>query len=592
MSRRMSNASLSRIETIDTDGGSIVSASSLEWRNLVQPNRQVNFPASEDESTVPGRGCVLTLGSICCERCHNARLACRGSAWSKIKALFMFITTPFYVLLSPLFRARATRRKVTHHGIIYFYILMASTIVFNLWEQKKKGQYNSLSYKFLQYFEASVMVGALIAMIRIAFVRKTDVNWATHQRNLILYFRTGLYLFGASSMVYTALNTYNDFSCSDGLNIFVNIAKFLFIVGQILFLNYYFQAKLPGGGWSIQVSFAHILGTNLSLWIWTLCREVYKPKNTAISKECPPINLNNTEKYFYPLFVEYLLLVASMVYELWMDLNVPEDSKRRFVQHDWVNENYQEDLESGTLGLSSKYGASHPVYLVSSNRRRKFTPSLAFSFVLGLAFSSIFLAFILASTDSSWKNEKWYNNFLIANICFYCSQLIACYVIKVCGQSQPANRKRAWLNLDDILLYFGLAGIVLWEGFHFYGLLFEPERKPLQLVHGMLGLIEDIVQTVILVSVRRLSSRHDTNSRTITNISLFLLATNFTFWIQNSFYVEQHLENPGESRKILKESLDIFGNILNPIIIFFRFHSATCCYQMWVIFSDTVITDS
>ena len=439
MSRRMSNASLSRIETIDTDAGSIVSASSLEWPNLVQPNRQVNFPACEDESTVPGGGFVSTLASICCERCHNTGLACRGSVWSKIKALFMCITTPFYVLLSPLLRARATRRKVTHHGIIYFYILMASTIVFNLWEQKNRKEYHSLSYKFLQYFEASVMVAALIAMLRIAIVRKTDVKWATHERNLILYFRTGLYVFGASSMVYTALNIYNDFSCNDGLNICVNIAKFLFIAGQILFLNYYYQAKLPGG-WTIQVSFAHILGTNLSLWIWTLCREVYKPENKTISKECPPIHLNNTEKYFYPLFVEYLLLVASMVYELWMDLNLPEDSRRRLVQHDWINENYQEELESGTLGLSSKYGASHPISLVSNNRRRKFTPSLAFSFVLGLAFSSIFLAFILASTDSSWKDEKWYNNFLIANICFYCSQLIACYVIKVCSQSQPANR--------------------------------------------------------------------------------------------------------------------------------------------------------
>jgi hypothetical protein len=146
--------------------------------------------------------------------------------------------------------------------------------------------------------------------------------------------------------------------------------------------------------------------------------------------------------------------------------------------------------------------------------------------------------------------------------------------------------------LDDILLYFGLAGIVLWEGFHFYGLLFASDLKPLQLIHGMLGMVEDIVQTVILVSVRRLSSRDDTNASTITSASLFLLATNLTFWIQNSFYVEQHLENPGESRKTLEDELDIFGNILNPIIIFFRFHSATCCYQLWVIFSRTVIIDN
>ena len=154
------------------------------------------------------------------------------------------------------------------------------------------------------------------------------------------------------------------------------------------------------------------------------------------------------------------------------------------------------------------------------------------------------------------------------------------------------DRKRSSLNLDDILLYFGLSGIILWEGFHFYALLFESNRKPIQFVHGLLGMIEDIVQTVILVSVRRLSSRDDANARTITSMSLFLLATNLTFWIQNSFYIEQQLENPGENHKSLEDRLDTFANILNPIIIFFRFHSATCCYQMWVIFSHTVIIDN
>lgn len=154
------------------------------------------------------------------------------------------------------------------------------------------------------------------------------------------------------------------------------------------------------------------------------------------------------------------------------------------------------------------------------------------------------------------------------------------------------NRKRASLNLDDALLYFGLAGITLWEGFHFYGLLFEKNREPIHFIHGMLGLFEDITQTVILVSVRRLSSRDDTNARAITNMSLFLLATNLTLWIQNSFYIGQQLENPGEHHDTLEERLGTFANILNPIIIFFRFHSATCCYQMWVIFSHTNVIEN
>ncbi|CAB3997421.1 Hypothetical predicted protein [Paramuricea clavata] len=592
----MSYGTLSRIETIGSvdsrDLDSIATISSHEGNTIQdQPD---GLPAIQEESTVPGYGFASTLGSIWLERWHNTGQAYHGSCCSKIKAFLMFITLPFYVLLSPFFRSRSTRRKVTHHGIVYFYILMASNIVFNLWEQQNNISYKEPSYQFVQYFEASIMLLSLIAMVYIARATRGEVKWTIHETNLIFYFRAGLYVFGISSMVYTALNIYDNFSCNDNRNIVLNSAKFLFITCQILFLNYYYQAKLPSCGWLIQVSLAHILGTNLSLWIWTLCKEESDPENESKLNRYP-IHLGHTEKYFYPLFVEYLLLVASMIYELWMDLNVPTDARRLPPRQDWYREKYQEELESGRLSLSSKNEVSHPVHLVSSRRRRKFAPSLAFSFVLGLAFSSIFLAFLLAANDSggnSWKDKKWYTNYLVANICLNSTQMIACYVAKVCSQSQPANRKRASLNLDDALLYFGLAGITLWEGFHFYGRLFGQNREPIHFVHGMLALIEDITQTVILVSVRRLSSRDDTNARAITNMSLYLLATNLSLWIQNSFYIGHQLEYPGEHKKILEEHLGTFASILNPIIIFFRFHSATCCYQMWVIFSHTNVIEN
>lgn len=159
------------------------------------------------------------------------------------------------------------------------------------------------------------------------------------------------------------------------------------------------------------------------------------------------------------------------------------------------------------------------------------------------------------------------------------------------------NSKRNSFNLDDSLLYFGLAGIILWEGVHFYYLFFETAEEPIYFVHGLLGAFEDVVQTVILVSVRRLSRREDENAQTISSMSLFLLATNFAFWIQNSFYMEQQIHNPGEDQHTEEEqkllsTLQVFAYILNPIIIFFRFHSATCCYQMWVIYSQPVVNEN
>lgn len=432
----MNHATLSRIETnidsnISVDLESVTSTAFLD-ENAIQSNGRVNLSADEKDSTIPGEGFRSTLGSFCFEQYDACYENFHGSFWNKIKAVFMCLTMPVCVLLSPFFHARSSRRTVTHQGIVYFYILMACTIVCNLWEQthKKMNQYDSFSYQFLQYFEATIMVFALIAMLYIAWATKGQVMWEIHEKNLILYFRAGLYIFGIASMVYTALNIYNNCTCQDGLHIIVNIAKFSFIVGQLLFLNYYYQAKLPWGWCAIQVCLAHILGTNLSLWIWTLCKEVSDTEKPTFRKDCIAISLGSTEKYFYPLFIEYLLLVAGMIYELWISLNVPLNTRRCLDGQDLIQ-------ERGESFLSAHHAAVH---LLSTRRRRRFTPSLALSFVLALAFSSIFLSFILAAKDSASHDHKLYDNFIIANVCFYCTQLIACYVIKVCSQSQPADR--------------------------------------------------------------------------------------------------------------------------------------------------------
>ncbi|XP_028400153.1 proton channel OtopLc-like [Dendronephthya gigantea] len=514
----------------------------------------------------------------------------------------MYITLPVYVWLKPFIRARrlSLRRKVTHHGIVYFYILMAWTIVLNLLEVREKSKLkDDEPNQFLIYTNATIMALSLIAMLYIAWATREEVIWAIHRINLSFYFRTGLYVFGVANMVYTSLKLYDNFSCKEGRNILLNISQFLFIVSQILFHNYFYQAKLPGRGWLMQVCLAHILGTNLSLWIRTICKKVLN--HSKKKDDCSPIPLGDTEKFFYPLFVEYLLLVAGMVYELWVGVVVPRDTRRR-AGH-WIDDAYHGELQNPNetpTTLSNGSRLPLPVDLVSERRRHIFAPSLAFSFLLGLAICSIFFSFMLAAHYSAWKEERHsflYDNFVIANICVYCTQLIACYVIKVCGQSQPADRKRTSFNLDDFLLYLGLAGVILWEGFHLYFVSYKPKHKAIYFVHSLLGQLEFIVQTVILVSARRLSSREDKNAQTISNMSLFLLATNFAFWILNSFLIDQRLSYPGESHHREKEEnllsmLQFFAYILNPIVIFFRFHSAACCYQMWLIFSRPVMNNN
>ena len=341
----MSYGTFSRIETFGSEGSNdLQSITTVDS----QPNRRVNSHRNDEESTVPGDGFFSTIGSIWCERYHIIEQAWHGggTCCGPMKAFFMCITLPLYVCLKPFIRARPTRRKVTHHGIVYFYILMSWTIVLNLLEvrEKQKNEEEPKSpNKLLLYTNATIMALSLMAMLYIAWASREEVTWIIHRNNLTFYFRTGLYVFGVANMVHTSLILYNSFNCNNRLKIMLNIYKFLFIVGQILFHNYFYQAQIPSRGWLMQICFAHILGTNLSLWIRTICKEVL-PRETK-EDDCSPIALGHAERLFYPMFVEYLLLVAGMVYELWMDIIVPRDTRRR-AGHDWIYDAYHEGLEN------------------------------------------------------------------------------------------------------------------------------------------------------------------------------------------------------------------------------------------------------
>ena len=109
------------------------------------------------------------------------------------------------------------------------------------------------------------MFVAVLFLVYINYSTRGRVVYGSRERNLILYFRTGLYVFGIYSLVYTVLNLVNYSNCGNVQHVVLNTVKFIYIAAQILFLNRFYQAKLPNDR-ELQIALAHVLGTNLSLW--------------------------------------------------------------------------------------------------------------------------------------------------------------------------------------------------------------------------------------------------------------------------------------------------------------------------------------
>ena len=424
----MNHDSLSSIETITTDSEEFVSVSSHVVAAIPS-----NHNDGQVNESAPVDGFFKSIMFIGIEHCDAIREAFHGSFRLKIKGFLMCILLPFSIILTPFRRTCSQKRKVTQIAIVYIYVFMTCSIVLNLWvqlEPHNNAKEKESSYHALQYFEAAMMGLTLIPIICIAFETYGRVEWKTYDKVLVFYFQLGLYVFGISSSVYSFLKMCNAWSCGNNLFVLVYACKFVFILSQIMFLSYFYQAKLPSRDWKLQLSLAHIMVTNLSLWIWVVCKEVYDPFDDTKPMDCQAIHLSHTEKYFYPLFIEYLLIVAGMVYELWSDMKMPYQTQRGAIRLHHTEENHDRESESNS-NLSLR------TILPRDIRRALY---LAATFVSAAILCCTFISRLLASADSAHHDKKWYLYFIYANIVFYISQIAACYVIKVCSQSQPFNR--------------------------------------------------------------------------------------------------------------------------------------------------------
>ena len=161
-----------------------------------------------------------------------------------------------------------------------------------------------------------------------------------------------------------------------------------------------------------------------------------------------PIHLGSSEKYFYPLFVEYLLLVASMIYELWAKVQTYNTGANSGDSHErYAYAYYQGQIRATESVEQLPSSTNQPTNERRQQRRRNFVPSLATSLILGLLFASVFIAFALAAADSIKKD--YYPKYLVVNICLYCSQILgssATWCLFLVILNEETNIANRWIS--------------------------------------------------------------------------------------------------------------------------------------------------
>jgi hypothetical protein len=521
--------------------------------------------------------------------------------WSKLCAILSLVCLPVRVIR----RAASPHNTITipdHASVCYLFLLMCYTFVLNLVELDE-------SNKRSDTFVAGCMVLAILAMLHLYSFTKDRVRHdPCHDAPVRIFFRGGLYVFGFASIMNSICLAYDELECKNDeihhenkIAATAQIVKALFVAAETLFLGYFHKACFPVDTAFLQISLAHILGTNLALWFWTLCEEAKKPQDIlkcTNQSTTTSLNWHRYKKYFYPIFVEYLILALSILYGLWINLRNGEERFCRFCKN----------------CARCLYRSQNPVPHAheeenndeTTSRRERYIPRCGFGIMIGMIYVAVFLVLMLLAIsevnihksrteinahNNTWKIDKITNydimpgfkHYCYGSVVMYLTMIFACYTI-LASLKSPNNLQRIRsIDYDDVLLYISLMGILLLEGFHLTSKIINKKAYSWLVAVDICGTVQHLTQAVTLMSLShyREGASHQ-NKAWICECILFLLLTNLAWWIEDSFYLKPELARPGEKHTI--EGMETYGTIVKPMVIFFRFHSATYFYNAWTIY--------
>ena len=585
-SRRLSNLSSSiRVSTLDSSLRCSLSEDALPTAN------------TPVESRVPHEVWYMYFLSQWCDAWENVRSLWRErDCWSKCHAVVSLIFLPVRVV-----RNTASPQPNTtipdHTSVSYLFLLMCYTFVLNLVQLNDGDRPQSPSAKRRHMHATACMVLAIVAMLYMFLFTEGRVQHdPRHDAPIRIFFRGGLYIFGFVSIINSICLAVDEWFCPETHNdrsaSTVQAVKALFVITETLFLGYFHKACLPVDTALLQLCLAHLLGTNLALWFWTLCEE-------AISSDTNhSTNIYNTtdclknkrlfsgwrdyQKYFYPVFVEYLILSLSIIYGLWTNLSNGVDALCHFCRNCATclrrrqnSVRGEEENDDETFGQQQRL------------------PRCGYGIMIGSIYVALFLVFMflgINGVENSIKKKgtnfdtKWFFEcYSYASIVMYSTMICACYII-LASLPSPRNVQRTRsIDYDDVLLYISLMGILLLEGFHITSKIITGKTYPYLLLVDIIGTIQHLTQAVTLMSLSHLRGRSSRIHKSwICECILFLLLTNLAWWIEDSFYLSSELTRPGEYKTI--GGIETYGTIVKPMVIFFRFHSATYFYNAWTIY--------
>ncbi|XP_069703184.1 proton channel OtopLc-like isoform X2 [Periplaneta americana] len=433
------------------------------------------------------------------------------------------------------------------------------------------------------------------------------------------YLRLGAIGFGIGSMVYSGLEFGQHFTretdCDDDLLVIRSATRMLLTLVQIkfIFLN---NKDMKMGRYMPVARFGlmHMIATNVCEWLYVLVEEtkheivhlshynmsahsdhaghvehaehaehnvtmhnatgLHRPRRSELS--CSRTNIvgilvQNASSYLYPCTIEYSLICAVTLYEMWKHIKTEEP--RHHARH----------VCRQGMGSGFSLGGLRSAHHFSVDCHSAHTGLFGGILVLVLTIISLALFFVLRQEARYLQLAELQARFCEMTL-YILSGLAALACLRKLGMLPRDTQKSHGRGLDNSLLVISQAGMYVYCIFSIIGFYYAKDTEvPGGMITEIIAITQTTAQTFLVLSTtgRRCRSTEDKRRKPGRQLVTFLLVANAAMWMVNTLEKGHAMFRPSHLEFFGAWHWIVITHVSMPLAIFYRFHSTICLFEIW-----------
>ncbi|GBP35836.1 Proton channel OtopLc [Eumeta japonica] len=401
------------------------------------------------------------------------------------------------------------------------------------------------------------------------------------------YLRLGAIAFGIGSMVHSGLDFGEYFEVTKCRTVLSAVTPAVRMALTLLQMQFIFltNKEIESGSHKLvqRFGFMHMIATNLCEWLYVLVEEtkheihhlehkmaveMHNVTENHNKTDCRRGNImgsliQNASPFLFPCTIEYSLICAVILYEMWKEVNkilympsrgvhrdsdrvkcTPEDFEKKPMNRNASRNNSvtpEKILQqfAGMLGVGSPYGSRAALHHFSVDCSHAHRGLFSGILVIVLTIISLIMFFVLVSNPNTISDAIFQVN--ICEVILYSLTLMAAAAAMKQMRALPYKRKsQGILGLDTSLLILAQSGMFVYCMFSLIGChhtMDAPTSAALTAFFSeLMSLLQTVVQSLFIIDAwwRRSSTSQLRREKPGRQLVTFLLVANMAMWAINT----------------------------------------------------------